>query len=78
MKPGDKLVCVNNEFGTEDKDVPKLNEVVTFLGMCFEFDDAYLIAEYNPQKYCYDAYHFRPLDEVLSEISIEELTHQLV
>lgn len=78
MKPGTKLICINTDFGDVDNDVPKLNEEVTFFGMCHEFPGSYLIAEYHPDRYSYDHFHFRPLDEVLSKISISELLEEPV
>ncbi len=81
MKPGTKLVCVQQpkyDDGTE----PKLNEIVTYNGYSSLNNNYIHISEYPVNSkgatQAFKSVLFRPLDEVLSEISIEELTHQLV
>lgn len=80
MKPGDKLVCVQQpkyDDGTE----PKLNEIVTYNGYSSLNNNYIYISEYTVNSkgatQSFKSVLFRPLDEVLSEIGISEVEEVL-
>jgi len=77
MKPGDKIVRVKEFTHIESKNLPKMHEPVTFHGYCNVHKGCIDISEYlfdfNGLKQSFGYHLFRPLDEVLSEISLSEV-----
>lgn len=82
---GQEIVCVES-FTVRDN--PNMNAILPRKYQTFHFDgnesDGFIFLKEETRcsffglRFSYLSAKFRPLDEVLSKISIEELTHQLV
>lgn len=80
MKVGQKIVAIKSNWSHPDGAQPKKYEVVTHNGYSVLNPGFIYLKEYPRTKtgqiQAFLSTNFRPLDEVLSEISIEEFINQ--